>query len=152
MITVDTKLRVFQYKILNNILLVNKMLFKLWKVESQLCSFCKGEDEPYIHLFYRCTKTSILWRQLQEFLVPFSIFPSISPLSAILDFLDDALQHKLLLTHILLIFKSYIYKASENKNLIFNMLKNYLTKLRDLEANLKDNDKYDKKWTVVSNM
>ena len=67
MVTVDTKLRVFQYKILNNILLVNKMLFKLWKVESPLCSFCKGEDEPYIRLFYRCTKTSILLRQLQEF-------------------------------------------------------------------------------------
>ena len=29
MVTVDTKLRVFQYKILNNILFVNKMLFKL---------------------------------------------------------------------------------------------------------------------------
>ena len=45
MITVDTKLRVFQYKILNNILLVNKMLFKFRKVESPLCSFCKAEDE-----------------------------------------------------------------------------------------------------------
>ena len=45
MITVDTKLRVFQYKILNNILLVNKILFKFRKVESPLCSFCKAEDE-----------------------------------------------------------------------------------------------------------
>ena len=32
------------------------------------------------------------------------------------------------------------------------MLKNYLTKNRDTEANLKDNDKYNKKWKVVSNM
>ena len=36
MVTVDTKLRVFQYKIRNNICFVNEMLFKLRKVESPL--------------------------------------------------------------------------------------------------------------------
>ena len=56
MVTVNTKLRVFQYKILNNILFVNKMLFKFSKVESPLCYFCKAEDETYIHLFHRCGK------------------------------------------------------------------------------------------------
>ena len=45
----------------------------------------------------------------------------------------------------LLIFKKYLYKARQNKDLNFNILKNYLTKVRDLEANLKDNDKYNKK-------
>ena len=146
MVTVDTKLRVFQYKILNNILFVNKMLFKFRKVESPLCSFCKAEDETYIHLFYRCTKTSILWRQLQGFFSTALDLPNILPQSAILGFLNDALQHKLLLNHILLIFKNYIYKARENKNFNFN-----ITKLRDLESNLKDTDKYNKKWTVISN-
>ena len=28
------------------------------------------------------------------------------------------------------------------------MIENHLTKIKDLEANLKDNDKYNKKWTV----
>ena len=107
MVTVDTKLRVFWYKILNNILFVNKMLFKLRKVESALCSFCKDEDETYIHLFHRCRKTSILWRQLQEFSSTTLDLLSISQKSAILGFLDDALEHKLLLCHILLIFKNY---------------------------------------------
>ena len=119
------------------------MLFKLRKVESPLYSFRKAEDEFYIHLFYRCRKTSILWRQLQQFFSTALDLPSISPQSAILGFLDDALEHKLLLNHILLTFKGYIYKASENKNLNFNILKNYVTKLRDLEANSKDNDKYN---------
>ena len=108
MVTGDTKLRVFWYKILNNILFVNKMLFKLRKVESSLCSFCKDEDETYIYLFHRCRKTSILWRQLQEFSSTTLDLPSISQKSAILGFLDDALEHKLLLCHILLIFKNYI--------------------------------------------
>ena len=67
-------------------------------------------------------------------------------------FLDDSLEHKILLNHMLLIFKKYLYKARQNKDLNFNILKNYLTKVRDLEANLKDNDKYNKKWSVISNV
>ena len=128
------------------------MLFKLRKVELPLCSFCKAGYETYIHFFYRCRKTFILWRQLQEFFSTALDILSILPQSAIFAFLDDALEHKLLLNHILLIFKTYIYKARENKDRNLNILKNYLTKLKDLEANLKDNDKYNKKWTVISNM
>ena len=153
MVTVDTKSRVFQYKILNNILFVNKMLFKLRKVELPLCSFCKAEDETYMYLFYRCRKTSILWRQLQEFYFSTGLdLTGISPQSATVGFLDDALEHIVHLNHVLLIFKNYLYKARENKNLNFNIPKNYLTKIRDLEANLKDNDKYNKNWTVISSM
>ena len=43
-------------------------------------------------------------------------------------------------------------KTRKNKNLNFYTLKNYLTKIRDLQANLKGNDKYNKKWTVISNI
>ena len=108
MVTVDIKLRVFQYKILNNIIFVNKMFFKLRKSESPLCYFCKAEDETYIYLFSRCIKTSILWRQLQEFFTTGIDLSSISPQSAIFGFLDDALEHKLLFNHVLLIFKNYL--------------------------------------------
>ena len=78
--------------------------------------------------------------------------PSISPQSAIFGFLDYVLEHKVLLNCILLIFKNYLDKARENKDLNFNILENYFTKIRDLEANLADNDKYNKKWSVISNM
>ena len=81
---------------LNNILFVNKVLFKLRKVESPLFSLCKAEDETYIHLFGR--KNSTLWRQLQEFFSIALDLPSISPQSAIFVFLHDALEYKLLLT------------------------------------------------------
>ena len=72
--------------------------------------------------------------------------------SVIFGFLDDALDYKHLVTQILLIFKTYLYKVRENKNLNFNILKNYLTKIRDLESYLKSNDKYNKKWEVISNI
>ena len=115
---------------------MNKILFKLKKVESPLCSFCKTKNETYTHLFYRCRKTSILCRQLQEFFSTGLDFPSILPQSAVFGFLDDAFEHKLLLNQTLLIFKNYLYKARVNTNLNFNILKNYLIKIRDLEVNL----------------
>ena len=101
MIIKDVKLRVFQYKIQKNILFVNKMLFKLWKLESPLRS--KAGDQAYIHLFYKYQKTYILWRQLQEYFSTGLDLPSILPHSAIFRFLDDDLEHNLLLKHILLI-------------------------------------------------
>ena len=76
------------------------MLFKLRKVEPPLCSLCKTEDENYIHLFYRCRKTSILWIQLQEFFSTGLDLPSIFPQSAIFDFLDNTLQYKPFEPHI----------------------------------------------------
>ena len=70
------------------------------------------------------------------------ILSSILPQSAIFGLLDDALEHKLLINHILLILKNHLYKARENKDLNFNIYKNCLTKITDLEAILKTSDKY----------
>ena len=50
--TLDTKARMFQYKVLHNTLYVNKMLFKFEKVISPQCSFCKSHEETIMHLFY----------------------------------------------------------------------------------------------------
>ena len=91
-----------------------------------------------------CRKSFILQRQIQEFLSTALDLPSISPQSVIFGFLDDTLEHKLLINRMLQIFKNYVYKAGENKDLNFNILKNYLTKIRRLEANLKANDKCTK--------
>ena len=87
-------------------------------------------------------QTSISWRQLQELFSIALDLPDTLTQGANLGFLDDALEHNFLINHILLIFKNYLYKARECKDLNFNILKNYRTKIRDLEANLKENDKY----------
>ena len=50
-ITINTKYCSFQYKILNNVLYLNKLLFKFGKAESQLCSFWKSAEEIIIYLF-----------------------------------------------------------------------------------------------------
>ena len=49
--TLHIKARMFQYKVLHNILYPNKMLFKFGKVTSPRCSFCKLHDEKIMHIF-----------------------------------------------------------------------------------------------------
>ena len=44
-ITIESSLRSFQYKILNNTLYLNELLFKFNIVNSPLCSLCKQENE-----------------------------------------------------------------------------------------------------------
>ena len=45
----------FQYKILNNVLYLNKMLSRFGKVKSPLCSFFKSFEETPVHLFSNCS-------------------------------------------------------------------------------------------------
>ena len=85
----DSRLRVFPYKLLNNVLYLNKMLFRFGKIGSPLCSFCIMIDEIPLHLFYNCIKTILLWDQLEEFICNETLsFPSLTPQSAILGHID----------------------------------------------------------------
>ena len=51
MVTIETSLRVFQYKILNNILYLSNRLYKFGFADNPLCSLCAKEPETIKHLF-----------------------------------------------------------------------------------------------------
>ena len=77
--TIDTKLREFQYKILKNVLFLNKRLFTFAKSNTTLCSFCHLEDETVIHLFALCRETKVLWKKLQRHYKNHLEVPAITP-------------------------------------------------------------------------
>ena len=56
-VTIETKIREFQYKVLNNIVFTNEKMFKFKMTNSPLCSFCKREVESLEHLLYYCDVT-----------------------------------------------------------------------------------------------
>ena len=58
-VTTDSRIRIFQFNILRNVLYLNK---KLYKISSPECSFCKREEETTIHLFYICKKRKLYGR------------------------------------------------------------------------------------------
>jgi len=110
-VTIDTFTRSFQYKIINNVLYLNKMLFVFKKVISPLCSFCKSEDETPLHLFFECTLTQNLWKQLSSFSRQRLNIPTLTPQSAIFGFYEPQNKNEILINHLLLIF---LVKISPN--------------------------------------
>ena len=58
--TVDTTIRIFQYKLLNNVLFLNKMLYRFGISQNSLCSSCSLKEETPMHIFYSCNHTQIL--------------------------------------------------------------------------------------------
>ena len=55
--TIESSLRSFQYKILNNVMFLNERLHKFNVVTSPLCSLCKEKNESVSHLFCYCRET-----------------------------------------------------------------------------------------------
>ena len=53
-VTTDCYLRSFQYKILNNILFLNKKLSVFGISNSSACSFCNLYDETITHIYCHC--------------------------------------------------------------------------------------------------
>ena len=58
--TTESTTRVFQYKILSNILYFNKRLHRMKLAESPLCGLCKLYPETSSHLFFECKVISEL--------------------------------------------------------------------------------------------
>ena len=88
-VTKDSRLQVFQYKLLNNVSYLNKILFKFGKIDSPLCSLCKMIEETPLHLIYNWIRTNLLCDQLKDFISNETLFfPSLTSQSAILGHID----------------------------------------------------------------
>ena len=131
-VTKDSRLQVFQYKLLNNVLYLNKMLFKFGKIDSPLCPFCKKIEETPLHLFYNCIKTKFLWDQLKDFISNETSFPSLTPQSAILGHINLSDDY-VLINHIILIYEFYICNSKNRGYLNFEQLKAIIDKTKKIK-------------------
>ena len=152
--TLDTKARMFQYKILHNTLYVNKILFKFGKEISPRCSFCKLHEVTIMHLFHDCVIVKRIWNQLKSILSNNINFSISTPQSAIFGFWDLDTNENLILNHLLLIFKMYIYNARTRGYLNVSPLLVYIKSIKDIEKKLCENDakrrkKFIKKWENI---
>ena len=122
-VALDTKSREFQYKILNKYLVTNTFLKKIGKTDSSACSFCGVADESLEHLFVTCHFTATLWEELIIWCNNKNIKVQ---LLSIVDIFFGDWQRKddlVLLNHIILIAKQYIYYCRiNNSKPLFNVL------------------------------
>ena len=66
--TKDTKLIIFQFKLLHRRLATNDFLNKIGIRDDDICTFCRTEKETLSHLFWSCCETSCFWQGFMKWL------------------------------------------------------------------------------------
>ena len=107
--SMDSKLREFQYKVLNQIVFTNEKLFRFGITQSPLCAFCQKEDEFIEHLLFFCKESCEFWKHVLSWLRDKDIYvgelKEVDLIFGKFDIQDDFT----LINHILLLGKYYIY-------------------------------------------
>ena len=113
----------------------------------------------FLNMSCACNITKRLWNELKYFVSQYLYTPEITPQSALLGFLNlgNKQQNFLLINHLLLIFKHYLYISRECGAICFASLKLYLIKIKTIEQNVSpcSNQKKKKcrrKWSGIENI
>ena len=155
--TTDTTLHSFQYKILNSLLFLKKKLYTFERTNTALCSFCNAVEETPIHIFFDCVQVKCLWERVRMKFQNDFILPSLTPQTAILGLYNETNDNYNLLSHILLIFKYYIYISREKRILNIDILIANLIKVKKREkqiiiVTINKREAYKKEWSITDNI
>ena len=128
--TLDSKLREFQYKILNNIVFTNDKLFRFGLSHSPNCTFCSEEPESLEHLLLRCKVSSKFWKEVLSWLKDNNIgTESFTETSLFLGFFEET-EDFFIINHVLLLGKYYIYVRKCHGSL--PSLRGFITMIRSV--------------------
>ena len=106
--SIETTLRSFQYKTLNNVLFLRKS----YTFGITVTGLCTLEETP-ISIFFDCIHIKCNLKRLQRKFQNEFILPSFAPQTTILGLYHEGNNNDNLLNHILLIFKYCIYILRE---------------------------------------
>ena len=134
--TYDVKIRIFQYKLLNNVLYLNKKLCHFGIISQPKCSICELYDETPQHLFYECIYTQHLWNHLQIYISGKIALPDLTPQSVIFGFTNVLDQNYITVNHLLPIFKYNVYNSRRNNTLSFQSLKYGISRIKYIEQTI----------------
>ena len=153
-VTTDTSTRIFQYKILNNILCLNNRLHKMTIAESPLCSLCGNDTETILHFFCHCSITQNLWTQMQNWLSNILDIPELTSKIVILGKCLCQSATDILINHIILMFKKFLYaRRISTTQVAFVALKHYIPYTQKIEQTIaRKNGKltlHFKKWDPI---
>ena len=113
-ISIDSYSRIFQYKCLNNILFLNKSLFRMGITDTPLCSYCNQNEETMQHLFIECCVSKKLWSDIKTLFSNSITVPDLTLQSAFFGFYSPN-KDTFALNNILLIFKICMYRFRGKK-------------------------------------
>ena len=140
-VTINACLRSFQYKILNNVLYLNKKLYTFGLSNIHLCSFCKMEEEIISHLFYHLTHIQDILNQVQAYSICcLHFFPQSVIFFGFHNIDNDTFPIQ---NHILLLLKLHMCNTRKYGFLSFNNFVNEISKIKNLEIRIAVN-----KWNI----
>ena len=116
------------------------MLHRFKISQDLLCSFCSREEKTPMHIFYSCNHIQILWERLKYYIQNNLDLPSITSQSAILGFAYSQSENFIIINHLMLILKYYIFKSRSNKHFSFLQLKTGIIKVKTVEKDLSKGD------------
>ena len=141
----------FQYRLLQRGLVTNIQLYTWGIVQSNLCSFCKKEEETAVHIMCKCEESLYIWRQLSEYLLQEYNIPttSLQPKSIILN--QIVTDKRSIGNFLCLVTKQYIYKCRcLGKQLHFPPLRESIKAIENIEKYIAIKNgkegKHRKKW------
>ena len=140
---IDTKMRIFQYKLLSNVLSLIKNFFHFVMISQPKRSICNLYDETPQHLFQECICTQHLCNHLQLHILGKIALPALTPQSAI--FADVLDQNYIIVNHLLVIFECNVYNSTVNNALSFQSLKCAISQIKFIEQTISENDLNKKK-------
>ena len=136
-VTIDTSTRIFQCKILNNVLYLNNRLYKMTIAESPLCSLCGNDTETILPFFCHCSITQSLWTQVQNWLSNILGIPELTSKIVILRTCPCQGATDILINHITLMFKKFLYTHRKwTTQVAFVALKHYIAYTQKIEQTI----------------
>ena len=127
-VTINAYLRSFQYKILDNVLYLNKKLHTFGLSNTELGSFCKMKEE-ISHLFCYCTHIQDIWNQIRAYFTDCLQFSQLTSQTAIFGFHNIDNDTFLIQNHTLRLLKLHICNARKYGFLSFNNFLNKISKI-----------------------
>ena len=150
-VTLDSQLRVFQYKIIHRVLPTNDLLHKYQIRDNPYCDLCENIIENIEHTFHLCPKKLKLWYDLADWLLPnVDLFPFINTEHILLGIFDEIRPIE---NTIILAIKRYIYinKCKETAISFIGAL-HYLKNIMNIETHITElliQEKNIEKWAQL---
>ena len=151
LVTIETKLRSFQFKFNHMIFYTNKTLYeRKMTSDPPLCTFCKKEDETLEHLFIDCSYIRPLWIELERLIS--HKFSTQEKIFGCYNNIND--KHFDVISHCSLLLKYYVHICRLNKQPpIKDLLTKRIVYTSDLElliATKKNKaDRHHQKWSTL---
>ena len=156
-VTKETKLTMFQYKILHRILPTNSLLHKIKKVDSPNCPFCPSKIHTIWHLFIECSQANSFWVEFHDW------YGNQTGTKLHLSNLDvlygvfHSSRYCLALNHLIIIGKYYLYINSNARNKVQfgefkSLVRDKLVLERCIASKSGTQAKYIKKWDFLQNI